>query len=799
MSSNLVVLLFLLQSFEGIFADAAHAVFSDSYIKAVVKSVQAIHPNATNVSVVANDCSEVETKNAVHLTPQCLLGSPSRPTLPALAFKHSSLVVGMGHAIESQLNVARAIAARYDWKRLELWTEDVDDSLPRRPDLGLFAIRHLYVDGAQGERRSASDAIVVHCSTATCFNALREVLSDWSGSNVWIFTEDVTKKFLFRGSLRRLLPSGAKAFGMIRSFSNGSAARREGLVDSACPLLTQCPEDMRETILPNAAYLHDAILLLSHLTEVHITPQRIRDEAEKLDFLATGGPIRLDKHLNGRIHDSYDIISLSSTFTPKAAVYSEGKLTSVFNENLDENKIRSKRDMKACPPAVKRNGTYHFRVVTVVEPPFLFHNPNATPQFTGFVIDMLEKLKSSDSIRFTYELMLNETYGDFLMTTSGLIDPTGMLGEIVHCRADLGVAAIGITANRQRYVDFTKPWMDYGLVLLTSKPHPLPASYFAFMNPFSSYTWLLILVFVAIASVALPVYQLIAPRRVQKEHDASRDVTIRRLPRKFYDSFWFFFTTAMQQGPDGAPFLPARILIGLWYFFVLIIVATYTANLAAFLTVQRLPAQISSVEELAAQVQTPYGTVANSGVQSFFKNSTIPIYQNMGKFMSSTPNFMVDSSLAGLARASVTSSILSNEYFFIWDLPVLQYLATKRPCKVQVVGRSFNRQGYGIVMPTEMPYRDRFSLEVLKLRDSGWIEATAANWLNAGECGAASAITDTGQVTVANLVGVFILMAVGIGLGFIAAVLQRVLVRRGSDNKEDKRRDPVCGCLKVWE
>ena len=76
MSSNLVVLLFLLQSFEGIFAgtvsssnrgisrlfspieDAAHAVFSDSYIKAVVKSVQAIHPNATNVSVVANDCSE---------------------------------------------------------------------------------------------------------------------------------------------------------------------------------------------------------------------------------------------------------------------------------------------------------------------------------------------------------------------------------------------------------------------------------------------------------------------------------------------------------------------------------------------------------------------------------------------------------------------------------------------------------------------------------------------------------------------------------------------------------------------
>ena len=60
------------------------------------------------------------------------------------------------------------------------------------------------------------------------------------------------------------------------------------------------------------------------------------------------------------------ILRYQSVFLPQAAVYSEGKLTSVFNENLDENKIRSKRDMKACPPVVKRNETYHFRIVTVV-------------------------------------------------------------------------------------------------------------------------------------------------------------------------------------------------------------------------------------------------------------------------------------------------------------------------------------------------------------------------------------------------------------------------------------------------
>ena len=79
----------------------------------------------------------------------------------------------------------------------------------------------------------------------------------------------------------------------------------------------------------------------------------------------------------------------------------------------------------------------------------------------------------------------------------------------------------------------------------------------------------------------------------------------------------------MQQGPEGATFLPAKILIGIWYFFVMILVATYTANLAAFLTFHRIPMGISSIDDPAAQVQVPHGTVKGSAIESFFANSPL--------------------------------------------------------------------------------------------------------------------------------------------------------------------------------
>ena len=52
-----------------------------------------------------------------------------------------------------------------------------------------------------------------------------------------------------------------------------------------------------------------------------------------------------------------------------------------------------------------------------------------------------------------------------------------------------------------------------------------------------------------------------------------------------------------------------RILGGTWYFFTMILVAAYTANLAAFLTVETLDKPIDSAEDLAAQTEIKVGSL----------------------------------------------------------------------------------------------------------------------------------------------------------------------------------------------
>jgi hypothetical protein len=56
-----------------------------------------------------------------------------------------------------------------------------------------------------------------------------------------------------------------------------------------------------------------------------------------------------------------------------------------------------------------------------------------------------------------------------------------------------------------------------------------------------------------------------------------------------------------------------------WAFFTLLLISSYTANLAAFLTVQRMKSSIESVEDLSKQTDVKYGAVMSGSTQNFFK------------------------------------------------------------------------------------------------------------------------------------------------------------------------------------
>lgn len=62
-----------------------------------------------------------------------------------------------------------------------------------------------------------------------------------------------------------------------------------------------------------------------------------------------------------------------------------------------------------------------------------------------------------------------------------------------------------------------------------------------------------------------------------------------------------------------------RMVAGIWWFFTLIMVSSYTANLAAFLTVESTTSPFKNVRELANQNVIKYGAKIGGSTVNFFR------------------------------------------------------------------------------------------------------------------------------------------------------------------------------------
>lgn len=87
------------------------------------------------------------------------------------------------------------------------------------------------------------------------------------------------------------------------------------------------------------------------------------------------------------------------------------------------------------------------------------------------------------------------------------------------------------------------------------------------------------------------------------------------------ESFWFALTSFTPQGGGEAPkAISGRILVASYWLFVVLMLATFTANLAAFLTVERMQTPVQSLEQLARQSRINYTVVKDSDTHKYFIN-----------------------------------------------------------------------------------------------------------------------------------------------------------------------------------
>ena len=100
--------------------------------------------------------------------------------------------------------------------------------------------------------------------------------------------------------------------------------------------------------------------------------------------------------------------------------------------------------------------------------------------------------------------------------------------------------------------------------------------------------WYSIIAGLVIVSLLLYVLNRVSPKRIRgpKYHDTS-----------LHGIFWFVYSSLVQQSTDMyLVTMSSQIVIGVWWFFILIIVSSYTANLAAFLTVTQMEKPIASFQ-----------------------------------------------------------------------------------------------------------------------------------------------------------------------------------------------------------
>ena len=77
--------------------------------------------------------------------------------------------------------------------------------------------------------------------------------------------------------------------------------------------------------------------------------------------------------------------------------------------------------------------------------------------------------------------------------------------------------------------------------------------------------------------------------------------------------------TMLQGGGETPKALSSRVLVAAYWLFVVLMLATFTANLAAFLTVERMQDTVRSQEELNRQSKINYTVMEDSPYLEYFE------------------------------------------------------------------------------------------------------------------------------------------------------------------------------------
>ena len=117
--------------------------------------------------------------------------------------------------------------------------------------------------------------------------------------------------------------------------------------------------------------------------------------------------------------------------------------------------------------------------------------------------------------------------------------------------ADIALASMAITFERQQVVDFTKPYLDLGLVIIMTKEKS-QLNLLGFLEPFEWDLWIAVVASFLVSGIAVSVCSYCSPygyrgRYIQAAEEERHQFAVFRHTFSFYNSLWFSFASWQKQ------------------------------------------------------------------------------------------------------------------------------------------------------------------------------------------------------------------------------------------------------------
>ncbi|KAJ8939714.1 hypothetical protein NQ318_009814 [Aromia moschata] len=133
-----------------------------------------------------------------------------------------------------------------------------------------------------------------------------------------------------------------------------------------------------------------------------------------------------------------------------------------------------------------------FVVTTILSAPYIMRKEaseklTGNAQFEGYAVDLIHEISRVLGFNYTIRLAPDGRYGSLNRETK---EWDGMMRDLLDQKADLAIADLTITYDREQVVDFTMPFMNLGISILYRKPIKQPPNLFSFLSPLSLDVWI---------------------------------------------------------------------------------------------------------------------------------------------------------------------------------------------------------------------------------------------------------------------------------------------------------------------